>query len=65
MARQCKFKWVSAPPVTPLSALEDELHVEWNDIRETISKRLNALDELNVISKFPGLDLKRKNYRNQ
>ena len=59
MARQCKFKWVQ-PPVTPLSALEDELHVEWNDIRETISKRLNALDELNVISKFLGFGRKAK-----
>ena len=30
-----------------------------------ISKRLNALDELNVVSKIPGFGRKAKEFRNQ
>jgi len=60
LARQCEFKWISAPPVPSPSASEDGLHAEWNDVRDKISKRLNALDELNVISKIPGFGRKAK-----
>ena len=60
LARQCEFKWISAPPVTPASASEDVLHAEWTGVRDEISKRLNTLDELNVVSKIPGFGRKAK-----
>ena len=60
LARQCEFKWISAPPVPSTSASKDGLHTQWNDVRDKISKRLNALDELNVVSKLPGFDRKGK-----
>ena len=60
LARQCEFKWISAPPVPSASASKDGLHAEWNNARDMISKRLNALDELNVVSKIPGFGRKAK-----
>jgi outer membrane murein-binding lipoprotein Lpp len=60
LARECEFKWISAPPVPSTSASKDGLHTQWNDVRDKISKRLNALDELNVVSKLPGFDRKGK-----
>ena len=60
LARECEFKWISAPPVPSASASKDGLHAEWNAAREMISKRLNALDELNVVSKIPGFGRKAK-----
>ena len=60
LARQCEFKWISAPPVPSASASKDGLHAEWNAARDMISKRLNALDELNVVSKVPGFGRKAK-----
>ena len=60
LARQCEFKWISAPPVPSASASKDGLHAEWNTAKEMISKRLNALDELNVVSKVPGFGRKAK-----
>lgn len=60
LARECEFKWVAAPPVTPTSASEDGLHKEWKDAKNEISKRLKALDESNVVSKIPGFGRKAK-----
>ena len=60
LARECEFKWISAPPVPSTSASKDGLHAEWNAARDMISKRLNALDELNVVSKIPGFGRKAK-----
>ena len=60
LARQCTFEWVSAPPVTPSSASEDDLHAEWKGVRSELQKRLNALDELNQPSKIPGFGRKAK-----
>ena len=60
LARQCEFKWISAPPVPSASASKDGLHAEWNAARDMISKRLNTLDELNVVSKIPGFGRKGK-----
>jgi hypothetical protein len=60
LARKCEFKWISAPPVPSASASKDGLHAEWNAARDMISKRLNALDELNVVSKIPGFGRKAK-----
>jgi len=60
LARKCEFKWISAPPVPSASASKDGLHAEWDAARDMISKRLNALDELNVVSKIPGFGRKAK-----
>ena len=60
LARQCTFEWISAPPITPSAASEDELHAEWEGIRGELQKRLNALDELNQPSKIPGFGRKAK-----
>ena len=60
LARKCEFKWISAPPVPSTSASKDGLHTEWDNARDSISKRLNALDELNVVSKIPGFGRKAK-----
>lgn len=60
LARECEFKWISAPPVPSASASKDGLHTEWKNARDMISKRLNALDELNVVSKIPGFGRKAK-----
>ena len=60
LARECQFKWISAPPVPSISASKDGLHAEWDNARDSISKRLNALDELNVVSKIPGFGRKSK-----
>ena len=60
LARECEFKWSSAPPVPSTSASKDGLHAEWDNARDSISKRLNALDELNVVSKIPGFGRKAK-----
>jgi hypothetical protein len=60
LARECTFEWICAPPVVPSSASEDGLHSQWTKARDDISKRLNALDELNVVSKIPGLGRKAK-----
>ena len=60
LARKCEFKWISAPPVPSASASKDGLHAEWNAARDMISKRLNALDELNIVSKMPGFGRKAK-----
>jgi hypothetical protein len=60
LARECEFKWISAPPVPSASASKDGLHAEWKAVRDMISKRLNALDELNVVSKIPGFGRKAK-----
>ncbi|MDB2637053.1 FAM83 family protein [Candidatus Poseidonia alphae] len=60
LARECEFKWISAPPVPSTSASKDGLHTEWDNARDSISKRLNALDELNVVSKIPGFGRKAK-----
>ncbi len=64
LARQCTFEWVSAPPVAPSSASEDDLHAEWEGIRSELQKRLNALDELNQPSKIPGFGRKAKELQN-
>jgi len=60
LARECQFKWISAPPVPSASASKDGLHAEWSAAKNMISNRLNALDELNVISKIPGFGRKAK-----
>ena len=60
LARECQFKWISAPPVPSASASKDGLHAEWDNARDSISKRLNALNELNVVSKIPGFGRKAK-----
>ena len=60
LARECEFKWISAPPVPSTSASKDGLHTEWDNARDMISKRLNTLDELNVVSKIPGFGRKAK-----
>ena len=60
LARQCEFKWISAPPVPSKSASEDQLHDDWDNARDEISARLNSLDKLNVVSKIPGFDRKAK-----
>ena len=60
LARQCEFKWISAPPVPSKSAAEDQLHDDWDDARDEISARLNSLDKLNVVSKIPGFGRKAK-----
>ena len=60
LARQCEFKWISAPPVPSKSASEDQLHVDWSNARDEISARLNSLDKLNVVSKIPGFGRKAK-----
>lgn len=60
LARQCIFEWVSAPPVAPSSASEDDLHSEWDRVRSELQKRLNTLDELNQPSKIPGFGRKAK-----
>ena len=60
LARQCEFKWVSAPPVPSKSAAEDQLHDDWDNARDEISARLNSLDKLNVVSKIPGFGRKAK-----
>ena len=43
-----------------VSASKDGLHAEWNAARDMISKRLNELDELNIVSKMPGFGRKAK-----
>ena len=60
LARQCEFKWVSAPPVPSKSASEDQLHDDWDNARDEISARLNSLDKVNVVSKIPGFGRKAK-----
>jgi hypothetical protein len=60
LARKCEFKWVSAPPVPSKSASEDQLHVDWSNVRDEISARLNSLDKVNVVSKIPGFGRKAK-----
>ena len=60
LARECQFKWISAPPVPPSSASVDNLHKEWESARNQVSERLNELDELNVVSKLPGFGRKAK-----
>ena len=60
LARECEFKWISAPPVPPLSASVDNLHKEWESARNEVSERLKELDELNVVSKLPGFGRKAK-----
>jgi len=60
LARKCEFKWVSAPPVPSKSASEDQLHDDWDNARDEISARLNSLDKLNVVPKFPGFGRKAK-----
>ena len=60
LARQCEFKWISAPPVPSKSAAEDQLHDDWDNARDEISARLNSLDKLNVVSKIPGFGRKAK-----
>ena len=60
LARECQFKWISAPPVPSESASKDELHNEWDNARDSISKRLEELDKLNVVPKFPGFGRKAK-----
>ncbi|MGB1935848.1 MAG: hypothetical protein ACPHTH_07915, partial [Candidatus Poseidoniaceae archaeon] len=60
LARKCEFKWISAPPVPSGSASKDDLHTEWSAAKEMISERLNALDDLNVVSKIPGFGRKAK-----
>ncbi len=64
LARQCIFEWVSAPPVAPSSASEDDLHSEWDRVRSELQKRLNTLDELNQPSKIPGFGRKAKELQN-
>jgi len=63
LARECQFKWISAPPVPSTSASKDGLHTEWDNARDSISKRLNALNELNVVSKIPGFGRKAKEFQ--
>ena len=58
LARECQFKWISAPPVPSTSASKDGLHTEWDNARDSISKRLEELDKLNVVPKFPGFGRK-------
>ena len=60
LARECQFKWISAPPVPSTSASKDGLHTEWDNARGSISKRLEELDKLNVVPKFPGFGRKAK-----
>ena len=60
LARQCEFKWITAPPVPSKSASEDQLHDDWDNARDDISGRLNSLDKLNVVSKIPGFGRKAK-----
>ena len=60
LARECEFKWISAPPVAPSSASVDNLHKEWESARNEVSERLKQLDELNVVSKLPGFGRKAK-----
>jgi len=60
LARQCEFKWISAPPVPSKSASEDQLHDDWDNARDEISARLNSLDKLNVVSNIPGFGRKAK-----
>ena len=60
LARECQFKWISAPPVPSTSASKDGLHAEWDNVRDSISKRLEELGKLNVIPKFPGFGRKAK-----
>ena len=60
LARECEFKWISAPPVPSTSASKDGLHTEWDNARDSISKRLEELDKLNVVPKFPGFGRKAK-----
>ena len=60
LARECEFKWVSAPPVPPSSASMDNLHKEWEMAHNELSERLKELDELNVVSKLPGFGRKAK-----
>ena len=60
LARECQFKWISAPPVPSTSASKDGLHTEWDNARDSISKRLEELDKLNVVPKFPGFGRKAK-----
>ncbi len=60
LARECEFKWVSAPPVPSKSASEDQLHDDWDNARDEISARLNSLDKVNVVSKIPGFGRKAK-----
>ena len=60
LARQCEFKWISAPPVPSKSASEDQLHDDWDNARDEISARLNSLDKLNVVTKIPGFGRKAK-----
>ena len=60
LARECEFKWISAPPVPPSSASVDNLHKEWESARNEVSERLKELDELNVVSKLPGFGRKAK-----
>ena len=60
LARECQFKWIAAPPIPSSSATEDNLHSEWKKARDVISARLDALDELNVVSKLPGFGRKAK-----
>jgi len=60
LSRECEFKWVSAPPVPSKSASEDQLHDDWDNARDEISARLNSLDKLNVVPKFPGFGRKAK-----
>lgn len=60
LARQCEFKWISAPPVPSKLAAEDQLHDDWDNARDEISARLNSLDKLNVVSKIPGFGRKAK-----
>jgi hypothetical protein len=58
LARQCTFEWITAPPVVPASAKEDALHEEWMSARKDMAHRLNALNEVNQPSKFPGFKRK-------
>ena len=60
LAKNCQFKWIAAPPIPSPSATEDNLHSEWKKARDGISARLDALDELNVVSKLPGFGRKAK-----
>ena len=45
LARECQFKWISAPPVPSTSASKDGLHAEWDNARDSISKRLEELEQ--------------------
>ena len=39
LARECQFKWVSAPPVPSASASKDGLHAEWSAAKDMISNQ--------------------------